>query len=132
MEEKKTYRDLIVWQKGMDLAEAVCKATMTFPKEELYGLSSQLKRASISIPSNIAEGQGRYSRLDFVRFLRYSKGSLSELETQLTLARRLDYLSAEKENTFLDQATELRRLLNALIGSMNRRMEKNELLSTNN
>jgi four helix bundle protein len=85
----KNYKDLIAWQKAMDLVEMVYKATGQFPKEELYGLTNQLRRAVISIPSNIAEGQGRNSRNDFKRFLLISYGSLREVETQILIAERL-------------------------------------------
>src|SRR5579862_7466163 len=88
----RNYRDLIVWQKAMDLATLVYQSTESFPQKEVFGLTNQLRRAAVSIPSNIAEGQGRNSNLDFRRFLGISRGSLQEVETQLELARRLGYL----------------------------------------
>src|SRR5687768_4338325 len=86
----KSYRDLIVWQKGMDLVEDVYKKTKEFPKEELYGLTSQLRRAVVSVPSKIAEGQGRNSTKEFAPSIAY--GSLCEVETQCLIAHRLGYL----------------------------------------
>jgi four helix bundle protein len=87
-----SYRDLRVWQQAMDLAMLVYRLTESFPKHELYGLTGQIRRAAISIPSNIAEGKGRRTDLDFSSFLFRARGSLLELETQTLLARRLEYL----------------------------------------
>ena len=92
----RNYTELIAWQKGMDFVEAVYKATKQFPKEELYGLTSQLRRAVVSIPSNIAEGQGRRSTKEFVQFLSIAHGSLREAETQILIAKRLNYIDAEQ------------------------------------
>ncbi len=82
-----TYVDLIAWQESMDLVTAIYQATKTFPREELYGLIAQLRRAAVSIPSNIAEGQARYSHAEFHHFLRNARGSLAEVETQIRIAR---------------------------------------------
>lgn len=84
-----SFRDLLVWQKGLDIAKAVYGLTARFPKEELFGLTSQMRRAAVSISSNIAEGRGRSTRKDFVQFLHIAQGSLAELETQLVLAKDL-------------------------------------------
>ena len=92
------YRELIVWQKAIVLVEDVYRATNDFPKTEIYGLTSQIRRAAVSIPSNIAEGQGRNSTRDFLHFLSMAQGSLMELETQITIAERLGYLESEQEN----------------------------------
>lgn len=92
----KTYKELLIWQKGIKLVVLVYKLTKTFPKEELYALTSQLKRASISIPSNIAEGFGRQTDKSFNHFLNISKGSLNELETQMIIAKELDFVSDEE------------------------------------
>lgn len=86
-----SFKDLIVWQKSMDLVSGVYLLTRTFPREELYGLTSQMRRSAISIPSNIAEGKKRRTRKDFLQFLRIADGSAAELETQLLLAERLSY-----------------------------------------
>jgi four helix bundle protein len=91
----RNYRDLIAWQRAMDLVEAVYCLTQRFPKEEIYGLTAQIRRAVVSIPSNIAEGEGRESRNDFLRFLSIAHGSLREVETQLHIAVRLRYVRDE-------------------------------------
>ncbi len=84
-----SFRDLVIWQKGLEIAKLVYQLTGKLPKDELFGLVSQLRRASVSIPSNIAEGRGRSTRKDFVQFLHIAQGSLAELETQLILSRDL-------------------------------------------
>ena len=114
----KNYRELIVWQKAMDLVEAVYRATGGFPKEETYGLAIQLRRAAVSIPSNIAEGQGRRSTRDFLRFLSIANGSLREVETQITIARRLNYIQEERETAVFTMTSEVARLLHGLIRSL--------------
>ena len=114
----KNYRELIVWQKAMDLVEEIYRTTRAFPKEETYGLTIQLRRAAVSIPSNIAEGQGRYTTGDFVRFLSIANGSLRELETQVTIAGRLHYIGKNEETTIIESAAEVGRLLNGLIRSL--------------
>jgi len=91
----KSFRDLDVWHLGVELAETVYRVTAEFPKSELFALSSQMRRAAVSIPSNIAEGRSRDSTREFLHFLSISKGSLAELETQLELAIRLDYTGSE-------------------------------------
>ena len=117
----KSYQDLEVWQKAMDLAEAIYVATRNFPKEEIYGLTSQMRRAAVSIPSNIAEGYGRESTPDWIRMLRISQGSLKELETQTILATRLMYLSKEKSEQLLQESASISRMLRALINSLKSR-----------
>ena len=87
-----THKELEVWQMGMDLVENVYRITGAFPKEEMYGLAAQIRRSAISIPSNIAEGAARKGNAEFIQFLNISLGSLSELETQILIAKRLDYL----------------------------------------
>ena len=88
----KHYRELIVWQKSMDLVTQVYRLTRLFPREELYGLTNQIRRAAVSIPSNIAEGQARQSTAEFRNFLSIAQGSLAELETQILIAVNLNYL----------------------------------------
>lgn len=88
----KSYRDLDVWRMGLELAEAVYQSTSSFPKAELFGLTSQMRRAAVSVPSNIAEGRERGSSKEFLRFISIALGSLAELETQLELAVRLGYM----------------------------------------
>ncbi len=91
---RNSYRDLIVWQKGMLLCKEVYLLTQNFPKEEIYGLTSQMRRSVISIPSNIAEGRGRNSDKEFIRFLQIALGSIYELQTQLELAFELGYTNS--------------------------------------
>lgn len=117
MEKNKNYKDLIVWQKSIDIAEDTYKLTSKFPKEEVYGLTSQMRRSSISIASNIAEGQGRGTVPQFIHFLTTAKGSLCELETQLLIALRLNYISKNEYDTFEAGLLEIGRLLNGLIKS---------------
>ena len=114
----KSYQDLLAWQKAMDLVAEVYKLTRNFPKEELYGLTSQLRRAAVSVPSNIAEGQGRRGAGEFKHFLRLSLGSLMELETQVMIAERLHYLESEQAKTILRYSAELGRVMNGLISSL--------------
>ena len=109
-----SYRDLLVWQKGMALARAVYKLTADFPSEEKFGLISQLRRAAVSVPSNIAEGQARNTSGEFVQFISHAEGSVAELDTQLTLAVELGFLSSEKAGSCLDAVAEMRRMLNGL------------------
>ncbi|MGE5110887.1 MAG: four helix bundle protein [Acidobacteriaceae bacterium] len=112
------YRNLLVWRKAMLLTETVYRATETFPRSELYGLTSQLRRAAVSIPSNIAEGQGRGYDGQFVQFLRNARGSLLELETQVILSTRLGYLEPPLEGEILAFTREIGKLLNGLSKSI--------------
>ena len=105
----------------MDLVSAIYDVTDTFPKRETYSLTDQIRRAAVSIPSNIAEGQAHYSNREFPHFLRHSRGSLAELETQLLVAQRRDYLSEPKATELLKQADELSRILSGLINSLKER-----------
>ena len=117
-----TFRNLIAWQKAMDLAEAVCRGIATFPDYERFGLASQLRRAAVSVPSNIAEGSGRESLQDFLRFLSIAYGSLCEAGTQLLLAKRLEYLDERKYSELLALASEVGRLVNGLSNSLRKRI----------
>jgi four helix bundle protein len=112
------YRDLKVWQLAMTLAEVVYRHCANFPRHETYGLASQLQRAAISIPSNIAEGQARSSSKEFGHFLSIALGSLAELETQVILAQRLAYLSNEDAELILLQAEEIAKMLKGLQKSL--------------
>jgi four helix bundle protein len=114
----KTYRELIAWQKAVDFVVAVYEAAKGFPREELYGLTAQLKRAVVSIPSNIAEGQGRRTVKDFIHFLSIAYGSLREVETQLEIAARLAFVPASAVPPLLDRAGEVGRLINGLSRSL--------------
>ena len=91
-----SYRDLVVWQKSMEMVRLIYQLTNTFPKEELYSLTSQVRRSAVSIPSNIAEGYGRQHRLEYIRFLQIARGSLFELQTQMELAIMIGYLKREE------------------------------------
>ena len=109
-----TYKDLIVWRKAMDLAEKVYLLSRSFPREELYGLTSQIRRAAVSVPSNIAEGQARQSTAEFRNFLSIAQGSLAEVETQLLLAIRFGYLSPEQAASALSLREEISKMLTSL------------------
>ena len=114
----KNYKDLIVWQKSMDLAVIIYNEVKLLPREEVYSLSDQIRRAVISIPSNIAEGQQRNAPGDFRRFLSIAKGSLGELETQIILCEKLGYFKEDKTEFILDKCTEIGKMLNGLINSL--------------
>ena len=120
-EAVKSYRDLVVWQKAMALVSAIYRLTSTFPDTERFGLTSQIQRAAVSIPSNIAEGQGRLATKEFRQFLGVARGSLKELETQLLISIDLGYTSKEQAGTCLDLEDEVGRMLNALIKALERR-----------
>jgi len=114
----KTYRDLRVWQKAMSLVAAVYRCTEQFPKKEIYGLIPQLQRCAVSIPSNIAEGYGRHSTGDYIRFLQISMGSVFELQTQLEIACNLDYLKKALFEELYEQSREVERMLSSLIAKL--------------
>jgi four helix bundle protein len=108
------YEDLLVWQKGMKLVKKVYEITRPFPSDEKFGLVSQMRRAAVSIPSNIAEGQERHSTGEFIQSLSHAQGSLAELNTQLLLSIDLGFSSKERTREASELAQELRRMLNAL------------------
>ncbi len=114
----KSHRDLVVWQKAMQLVVAVYHVSKSFPKEETYGLTSQSRRASVSIPANIAEGQGRRLTKEFQQFLAHARGSLLELDTHMELALRLGYINTEQHAAIQEKLDEVGRLLNGLIRSL--------------
>ena len=113
-----SYKELVAWQKAMDLVELIYKTTFSFPREEMYGLTSQIRRAVVSIPSNIAEGQGRKTTRDFLNFLAVARGSLKEVETQILIASRLGYLQTPKEAPIIELIAEVGRIINWLINSL--------------
>jgi four helix bundle protein len=117
------YSDLIAWQKAMDLVVRVYEATESFPPKERYGLTNQLRRASVSVPSNIAERQGRRTTRDFLRCLSIASGSLQELETQLIIASRLNYLEERFRPGLFESTKEVARLINGLTRSLSRAPE---------
>jgi four helix bundle protein len=112
------YTELIAWQKAMELVQEVYLATEPFPQREIFGLTNQLRRAAVSIPSNIAQEQGRATSKDFVHFLTIARGSLQEVETQIAIAHRLCYLDTAVKMKLLDATNEIARILNGLINSL--------------
>jgi four helix bundle protein len=112
------YRDLIAWQRAMDVAQRVYEMSAACPKEEIFGLVSQMRRSAVSIPWNIAEGQGRKSRKDFQHHLSIALGSMCEMETQVLLAGRIGFLSKTQVDSVLTDAAEVGRLVNGLYNSL--------------
>ena len=115
----RSYRDLVVWQKAMDIAVAVYQLTRTYPRDEMFGLTSQSRRAASSVAAKIAEGYGRSSKQAYVNFLRIAQGSLKELETHLILASRVSVAPQQPVDGILSEADEVGRMLRALIGKLN-------------
>ena len=116
-----SYEDLSVWKKSMNLAEKIYELTKFMPKEEVYGLTAQMRRAAVSIPSNIAEGQQRTSTREFLRFLSIARGSNAELQTQLVLACKLGYFQSEQIRETMNLTREVSKMINALMISLNKR-----------
>jgi four helix bundle protein len=114
----KSYRDLRIWKQSIALALEIYRLTNVFPKSELYGLASQLRRASVSVASNIAEGKGRFTDREFILFLHYARGSLLEVETQLVISAELNYVNESEAGRLQDQVDCLGKGLNALINSL--------------
>jgi four helix bundle protein len=115
-----SYRDLVAWQKAIDLCDLVYEMTVNFPSCELYGLTSQLRRAAVSVPSNIAEGAGRITTGEFVQSVGYARGSLHEVETQVIIARRRRYLAESDAQEFFSLSEDVGRLINGLIRALQR------------
>jgi four helix bundle protein len=113
-----TYKDLEVWQAAMQLAVQVYRLTAVFPKDERYGLTSQMRRAAVSVPSNIAEGKGRASDKELIHFLCNSRGSLFEIETQLTIGEQLGYSTANECNAARQEIARIGQMLNGLMRSV--------------
>ena len=118
----KSYRDLEVWQHSMDLVVECYRLTKRFPKEETYGLTNQLQRAAVSIPANIAEGQGRQHTKEFLHHLSIAYGSLLELETHIQIAGRLQYLAAQEVTSVLDQTGRVGRMIHGLRKALQSRL----------
>ncbi|MCK5052364.1 MAG: four helix bundle protein [Candidatus Cloacimonetes bacterium] len=114
----KTYREIICWQKAIELVKSIYKITNNFPQSEQFGLTSQLRRAAISIPSNIAEGFGRSSNKEFRRFLEISRGSLFELQTQLFISKELGFIISKSYDMIYEQTREVERILIGFINSL--------------
>jgi four helix bundle protein len=114
-------RELIAWQKGIDLVSHVYEATRNWPREELYGLVSQIRRAAVSVPSNVAEGQGRFTTNEFVHFLGMAHGSLMEVFTQVTVAQRLNYLQESQAAALVSAIEEEARIINGLVKALRKK-----------
>jgi four helix bundle protein len=110
----RSYKDLVVWQKGIALAKLVYGLTQSFPSEEKFGIVAQMRRAAVSVPSNIAEGQARRTTGEFIQFLSHAEGSVAELDTQLILSIELNFCSSAAADTAFRLISEIRRMLNAL------------------
>ena len=116
---KMTHKDLDVWKRSVEFVTDIYEITKLFPKDEIYGLTSQIRRSAVSIPSNIAEGAGRRSKIEFRQFLYIALGSAAELETQIIIATNLKYLDALKGNEFIENLNAISRMLQGLIKSLN-------------
>ncbi len=121
-----SYRDLRVWQEAMTLAEMCYRLTKTFPKEEMYGMISQIRRAAASVPANIAEGYGRESRAEYIRFLQIAQGSLKEVETHLILSERVGLAQGEAVAEALKQCETVGKMLRGLIRSLQSKVGNRE------
>ena len=117
----RSYQDLELWQRAMDLVIECYRATKRFPNSEIYGLVSQIQRAAVSVPANIAEGQGRQHKAEFIQHLSIAYGSLTELETHIQIAQRLNYLPSDDMQQLLLRTGEVGRLLNGLLRFLRRK-----------
>ena len=113
------YRELIVWQKSIQLVKLVYDNTKSFPKEEQYGLTNQIRRSAVSIPSNIAEGYGRFQTNDYIRFLQIARGSLFELQTQIEIAKMLEYVTENNFKIITEFTIEIEKMINSMINKTN-------------
>ena len=118
MKKINDYKDLLVWQKAMNLVASIYKTTYLLPKNETYGISDQMRRAAVSIPSNIAEGYGRQTPKSYVQFLTIARGSVYELETQLLLCQRIHQISSENIKDILTTISEIKKMLTTLINRL--------------
>lgn len=116
--EIRSFRDLVVWQKAIDFVDATYQLTAGFPIEEQYGLTSQLRRAAVSIPTNIAEGYGRHSTSDYIRFLKIALGSLNECITQLEISVRLNFVNKDEVKEALELCAEIEKMLISLVNKL--------------
>lgn len=114
MADVKNYQDLTLWQKSMDLVVNIYQSKKKYPKEELYGLTNQLRRAAVSIPSNIAEGHARNSRAEYMNFLSIAQGSRAEVETQMLIVQRLGYITPEETSPILSLLNEINRMISSI------------------
>lgn len=118
-----SHKELKVWQKGIELVKMIYSATDSFPKTELFGLTSQIRRSAVSIPSNIAEGAGRNSEKELIHFLYITLGSASELETQIIIAKELSFLEKDKSNEIQERILEIIKMTSSLVKSIKNRTE---------
>ncbi len=116
------YKELLVWQKAMDLVVAIYRVTQSFPRTETYGLSNQMQRAAVSVPSNVAEGHGLKQTQAYIRHIAIASGSLAELETQLEISVRLGYISSQEATEVIEQTHEVGRMLTGLRRSLQTRI----------
>ena len=116
----KSHKDLLAWQKALELVELVYELTRAFPREELFGVATSLRRAAVSIPSKIADGHERDNTREFIHFLSVARGSLAEAETQMEVARRLDYINDEQLAKFIHLASDTGKIINGLMNSTER------------
>ena len=123
-----THKDLRVWQQSIEMVTSVYKMAKAFPKDEIFGLVSQMRRAAVSVPSNIAEGYARGTDKEKLHFLRISSGSMSEIETQLMLSLKLGYIGQETYNELSEQITSVWKQLNALISSIKKKLSPQDQL----
>ncbi|SHG91690.1 four helix bundle protein [Chryseobacterium oranimense] len=112
------FKELLVWQRSIDFVTDIYRSTGSFPKDEMYGLISQIRRASVSIPSNIAEGNSRRSKPDYLQFLKIARGSCAEVEIQLMISKNLNYLNEENYQKLNNNIIEISKMLNGLINSL--------------
>ena|ERR1035437_9096254 len=113
------FKDLVVWQKSIHMVKIIYDYTKSFPKDEQYGLTSQIRRCAVSIPSNIAEGYGRYQTQDYIRFLQIARGSLFELETQVEIAALLEYIKGNDLKILTELTNEIEKMINSMINKTN-------------
>jgi len=125
----RSYQDLSVWQKAMDLVVTIYKATSAFPKTETYGLANQLRRAAISVASNIAEGSAKRSTREFIRFINIASGSVAEMQTQTILSQRLDYFDAVTYARVIQSVDEIGRMLHGLQESLREKLNADLLVT---
>ncbi|MFH1231412.1 MAG: four helix bundle protein [Planctomycetota bacterium] len=118
MSEVKSYKDLLIWQKGIDLVKDIYNLTKKFPKSEQYGLIDQIHRSAISVPSNIAEGQARQHSKEFIQFLYISLGSLAELDTQFIISKELAYINEDDLTKIDSKITEIRKMISGLLSKL--------------
>jgi four helix bundle protein len=122
MEKIKSFEDLMIWQRSHLIVVKLYQITNEFPREELYGITNQIRRAAVSVPNNIAEGFGRYSTKEYIQYLIQARGSLHEVRYLVMLSKNLDYISAENETYLINEINEIGKMLNGMIHSLRKRL----------